>query len=146
MVPFGMGPAGPTGASGPPGPAGVTGPEGPAGVTGPPGPQGPAGVTGPEGPQGPAGPTGATGPEGPQGPAGPTGATGEVPVGLNVMMAEVLQRLTNLEACMNAVEAMNAVATDAQAQNPSSDGSLNSFREVDPSEVDRALGAESEDE
>ena len=47
---------------------------------------------------------------------------------------------------MNAVEAMNAVATDAQAQNPSSDGSLNSFREVDPSEVDRALGAESEDE
>ncbi len=58
---------------------------------------------------------------------------------MNVMMAEVLQRLTNLEACMNAVEAMNAVATDAQAQNPSSDGSLNSFREVDPSEVDRAL-------
>ena len=65
---------------------------------------------------------------------------------MNVMMAEVLQRLTNLEACMNAVKAMNAGATDAQAQNPSSDGSLNSFREVDPSEVDRALGAESEDE
>ncbi len=58
---------------------------------------------------------------------------------MNVMMAEVLQRLTNVEACMNAVEATNAVATDAQAQNPSSDGSLNSFREVDPSEVDRAL-------